>query len=150
MPVNGAGPHTPAMTPDRLVLYDGECGFCHGSVRWIVEHDSEGTIAFAPLAGPTAAAILARHPEIPDTLDSVVYIERDEEGEERAYWYSAGAFAIAKHLDPPWRWLAGLGVLPRFLTDAGYKMVASARYRIWGRVDACVLPAPEARARFLD
>jgi predicted DCC family thiol-disulfide oxidoreductase YuxK len=137
------------MIPRRLVLYDGECGFCHGSVRWIVDHDSEGAIAFAPLAGPTAEAILARHPEVPADLDSIVFIERDGD-DERASWHSKAAFAIARHLDPPWRWLAGLGVLPSFLTDAGYKMVAAARYRIWGRVDACVLPAPEARARFLD
>ena len=136
------------MTPPLLVLYDGECGFCHGSVRWIVDHDSQGAIHFAPLAGPTAQAILARHPEVPTDVDSVLFVEREGDA-ERATWYSAGAFRIARHLDRPWSWLAGLGVLPTFLTDAGYKMVASARYRIWGKADACTLPAPEERARFL-
>ena len=134
--------------PPRLVLYDGECGFCHGSVRWIIDHDAEGNIAFAPLQSPVARAIVARHPEIPEVLDSIVFVERDGE-DERVSWYASAAVRIARHLDSPWSWLAGLGVLPGVFLDAGYRMVAAARYRIWGRVDACTLPAPEERARFL-
>ena len=48
--------------------------------------------------------------------------------------------------------LAGLGglALPPALRDALYRLVARNRYRIWGRSDVCMVPAPEHAGRFLD
>jgi predicted DCC family thiol-disulfide oxidoreductase YuxK len=40
-------------------------------------------------------------------------------------------------------------VLPQVIADAGYDLVASLRYRIFGKLDQCRIPKPEERARFL-
>ena len=40
-------------------------------------------------------------------------------------------------------------LLPRGLRDAAYRWLASNRYRWFGRHEACALPAPEHRQRFL-
>ena len=135
-------------TPPALVLYDGLCGFCDGAVQWLLSRDKAGNLTYAPLQGETAAAVRARHPELPDQLDSIIFVEQDG-AHERVYWYSRAAFRIATYLPSPWRALRLLGLIPRFLTDLGYRIVAKARYRIWGRLDACRLPSPEERARFL-
>jgi predicted DCC family thiol-disulfide oxidoreductase YuxK len=42
-----------------------------------------------------------------------------------------------------------LGWIPDLLSDPAYKLIARWRYRIWGRLEICPLPAPEDRARFL-
>jgi predicted DCC family thiol-disulfide oxidoreductase YuxK len=132
------------MLPPRLVLYDGECGFCDASVQWLLERDLEGRLHFAPLQGDTAAAVRALG-DWPETLDSIVFVE--EGG--RLSWRSTAAVRIASVLPWPWRGLAGAWLIPWPLRDIGYRLIAAVRFRIWGRLDACRLPAPHEATRFL-
>ncbi len=128
----------------RIVLYDGVCGFCNGVVQWLLRVDRAGAFQFAALQGNTAAELRAIHPEIPVDLDTMVYVE-----DGRVYLRSRAFFAAARHLPSPWSWFRFLGLLPVILTDTGYRLVAAVRYRVWGRLDACRVPSPEQRARFL-
>ncbi|MBM4392273.1 MAG: DUF393 domain-containing protein [Deltaproteobacteria bacterium] len=128
----------------RIVLYDGVCGFCNGLVQWLLRVDREGAFQFAALQGSTAAELRARHPEIPVELDTMVYVE-----EGTVYLRSRALFAAARHLPAPWSWSRFLALLPLVFTDAGYRLVAAVRYRIWGRLEACQVPSAEQRARFL-
>jgi len=130
--------------PDRLVLYDGVCGFCDASVRWLLVHDRHRRLRYAPLQGPTAAALRARYHEMPHDIDTVCFLEG---GGLRLR--SDAAFAIVRHLPAPWSWLGAFAVLPRPLTDWAYRRVAAVRYRIWGKADACRVPTPEERTFFL-
>ena len=76
--------------------------------------------------------------------DSVVLIE-----DGKAYTHSAGALRVARHLRAPWRWLRVFWIVPRPLRDAVYRWFARHRYRWFGKTDACRVPTPELRARFL-
>jgi predicted DCC family thiol-disulfide oxidoreductase YuxK len=127
-----------------IVLYDGTCGLCHRSVQWILRHERDHDLRFAPLQGPTAAALRARLPEIPETLESVVLVESG-----RARLRSKAFLHTARHLRAPWRWGYAMRWLPAFVLDLGYRVIAALRYRIWGRAELCDLPSPENRARFL-
>ena len=127
-----------------LVLYDGTCGLCDRSVRWILDHDRDGVFTFAPLQGETAAALRATHPEIPEQLSTLVLVEPEGDG-ERVLFRSAAVLRILGVVGSPWR---HLGILPRPLLDLGYRMVAAIRYRVFGKRDACRVPSPEERARF--
>ena len=127
-----------------IVLYDGTCGLCHKSVAWILRHEADHELRFAPLQGETAAALRAKHPEIPDVVSSVVLVENDE-----PKLRTKAIFHIARHLKSPWRFLYRLRWIPGALLDLGYRAIAAVRYRIWGRADACNLPSPAQRARFL-
>lgn len=135
--------------PPRLILYDGLCGLCDRSVQWILDHDPQGVISFAPLQGPTAGALRDQHPEIPQELSSMVLV-RTEGGSRQILLRSRAVFAVLAELGGPWAALSWLRVLPAALTDLGYRVVAALRYRIWGRLDACRLPQPNERARFLE
>ena len=110
--------------------------------------DTAARYRFAPLQGETAAAILARHPEIPANLDSILLVE-PEGASERVSWHSTAIFRICRGLPGAWRAIAGFGVLPRLLTDTGYRLFARFRYYVWGRRESCRIPAPGERARFL-
>ncbi len=135
-------------TVDRIVLYDGTCGFCDASVQWLLDHDPRGRFHYAPLQGPTAAALRARHPALPTDLDSVLLVQRTPTGEQ-VLSRSSAVLAICAQLPGAWSWLAVFRVVPRILRDAAYALVARSRYRIWGRVDACRLPDPDVASRFL-
>jgi predicted DCC family thiol-disulfide oxidoreductase YuxK len=128
-----------------LLLYDGACGFCHASVRWILRRDRDRRLTFAPIQGETAGRLRADHPEIPETMSTLVLIDTDG----RAYLRSRAFVRLARYLPRPWRWAHALRFVPAFLLDLGYRLVASLRYRRWGRVDECQLPSPDERARFL-
>ena len=127
-----------------LVLYDGTCGLCARSVRWILAHERDHAIRFAPLQGETAALARARFPNIPTRIDTVVYVH-----DGRAHLRSKALLHASAHLRAPWRWAHAMRWLPGVVLDLGYRVVAAVRYRLWGHADACALVTPEQRARFL-
>ena len=146
MHVSEAAPAAaPRELPDApLVLYDGTCGLCARAVRWILEHERDHDIVFAPLQGATGELARARYPRIPVSIDTVVYICGG-----RAHLRSKALLHAARHLRAPWRWGYAVRWIPGFLLDLAYRVVAAVRYRIWGHADACGLATPEQRRRFL-
>lgn len=126
---------------DPVVLFDGLCGFCDGAVQLLLKLDRRGVLRFAPLQGETAAPWVAR---VPAGTDSILLVEGD-----RVTWRSEAALRIAGHLGWPWRAAVALRIVPRFLRDAVYDAIARARYRLAGRRQACRMPTPGERARFL-
>lgn len=131
-----------------LVLYDGVCGFCDRFVQWLLARDRAERFQFAPLQGPTAREVMARHPELPAGLDSLVYVT-GAGAEEALHWESRGAFLILRDLGYPWAAFAWLRIIPRPITDLGYRLFARVRYKLFGRFDACRIPTPNERMRFL-
>ncbi len=127
-----------------IVLYDGSCGLCHRSVKFLLRHERDAELLFAPLQGPTAAALRAQYPEIPTDLDTVVLVEGGHARlRSKAFWY------VSHHLRAPWSWAYALRWFPAMVGDLSYRVIAAVRYRVWGRADVCALPSPEQRARFL-
>ena len=129
--------------PGPVVLYDGECGLCHRSVKFLLKRDRD-QLWYAPLQGETAAALRARHPEIPTTLESVVLVD-----DGRVHVRSKAFLYGAKYLTRPWRWAYYLRWLPAFVLDLFYRFIARIRYRVWGKFDSCQRPTADQRAHLL-
>ena len=129
------------------MLFDGLCGMCDATVQWVLAKDQRGAFRMAPLQGETAAAVFARHPEIPEGLDSIVIVERVN-GEEILSWESAAISAMGRYLPFPWRVLSWVGFVPRWLANPFYRLVARNRYRIMGRMESCRIPSEAEAARF--
>jgi len=129
-----------------IVLFDGHCTFCSGVVTFLVDRDPRGRLKFAALQSEAGRRLLAAHGlPMPDVPDTMVFIEGD-----RVLLRSDAALAITKHLSGLWP-LARVGfVVPRFVRDAIYRIVARNRYRWFGHTEVCRVPTPELRARFLD
>jgi predicted DCC family thiol-disulfide oxidoreductase YuxK len=130
--------------PDH-VFYDGECGFCQSSVRFLASHDTTGSFRFAPLFGPTFDRLVPTdaRPGLPDSL-----VVRTDDG--RLLLRSDAALHTLRRLGGGWRLLAAvLGLLPRRLRDAAYDAFARRRRRWFPSPppDACPIPSPELRAR---
>lgn len=132
-----------ASLPPRIVLYDGVCGLCNKTVRWLMKRDG-GNFWYAPLQGETAAALREKHPRIPRELDSVVFVE-----DGRVHLRSKVFLYAARHLGWPWKIAYAFRWIPAFLLDWMYWIVAKLRYRIFGKYDACTLPTKDERAKLL-
>ena len=131
-------------TTEPLVLYDGTCGLCDRSVQMILRHDRAGRFRFAAQQSDFAQGVMERHGLAADALSTVVLIH-----DGKAYTRSDAVLRIAGGMDRPWPALSVFRFVPRSIRDVVYRMVARSRYRIVGRADACMLPPPEVRARFL-
>jgi len=132
-----------------LVLFDGVCVLCDASMRWLLEHDRNERLLFAPLQGDTTRAVLARHPDVQDSLSTVVYVRDFGAPSERVYLRSDAALAILRDIGGRYRVLAALRVVPRALRDVIYDWIAAHRYRWFGKLDSCRLPDENGNDRFL-
>jgi predicted DCC family thiol-disulfide oxidoreductase YuxK len=133
-----------------VLLYDGTCGFCAASVQFILRHEREHTLRFAALDSEVGQRTRQRHPQL-KSIDSMIWIEHPGETEREAVLIRSDAgLRIARYLGGPWR-LAAVGrLVPRFLRDAVYDVIARHRHRLVSESDSCYLPPPAMRARFLD
>ncbi|HEY0512633.1 MAG TPA: thiol-disulfide oxidoreductase DCC family protein [Thermoanaerobaculia bacterium] len=127
-----------------LVLFDGVCNLCNGSVQLIIRHDPQGRFRFASLQSPLGQELTARFGSDPRIVDSIILVEGD-----RWYRESDAALRIAAGLNGAWRALAVFRAIPRPLRDAAYRLLARNRYRWFGKQETCWLPTPELRGRFL-
>ena len=127
-----------------LILFDGVCKFCNGSVNFIIDHDSHKRFRFAPLQSELAHTILTRFGLPADDFDTMILVE-----DGRAYARSSAALRIAWWLGRWWSLLTILFAIPPFLRDEAYRLLAGNRYRWFGRMESCRVPTPEVRERFV-
>ena len=131
-------------TANPIVLFDGVCNLCNGSVQFILRHDPAARFRFASLQSPVGQDLQARFGMDPGRLDSVILVEGD-----RWYKESDAALRIARGMSGAWKALAAFRVIPRPIRDAAYRLIARNRYRWFGKQETCWLPTPELRGRFL-
>ncbi|HLA96702.1 MAG TPA: thiol-disulfide oxidoreductase DCC family protein [Pyrinomonadaceae bacterium] len=127
-----------------IVLFDGVCNFCNASVNFVIEHDRGGYFKFAPLQSEIGEELATKHGVDKIAADSVVVVEDD-----KVYLHSSAALRIARKLDGIWSWAYAFVIIPRPIRDLLYRLFAKNRYWLFGRQDACMMPTPEIRARFL-
>eukprot|EP01037_Dinobryon_pediforme_P004341 gene4341-4390_t len=126
--------------PDGLVLIDGECVLCAASFRFVAQRDRSRRFLFAPMQGAFGREVAHRIGIDPDRPDSFALISGG-----RALLKSDGAIAILRAL-PGWGWISVLLIVPRAVRDWVYDRIARNRYRLFGRLDACLVPDAALKA----
>ncbi|OMF16464.1 thiol-disulfide oxidoreductase DCC [Paenibacillus amylolyticus] len=127
-----------------IVLVDGVCHFCQGLTKWIIKRDPEGKYHFASLQSDVAKELLEKGNLSTDSMDTFVLIENGN-----YYTRSTAALRLAKGLKFPYPLLYVFIIIPKFIRNAVYNLVARNRYRWFGKDEACMLPTPEIKDRFL-
>lgn len=131
-------------TPHPILLFDGVCNLCNGSVQFILKRDPQARFRFASLQSEVGRSLMSEHGLDPDALSSVVVVE-----DGRVWQESSAALRITRHLPGLWKLLRVFLVIPRPLRDAVYRLIARNRYRWFGKSETCWLPTPDLKARFL-
>lgn len=132
------------MIDSHIILFDGVCNFCCASVQFIIARDPHGYFKFASQQSDTGRALLEKA-GLPLTMETFVLIE-----DGTTYTRSAAGLKVAARLTFPWPLCSVGWIIPAFLRDAAYRWIAKNRYRWFGQKEACWIPTPEIRARFLE
>lgn len=127
-----------------VVLFDGVCNLCSGSVQFIIRHDRMGKFRFASLQSEVGQELMKRYNLGSGALHSILVIKNNV-----LYERSDAALQIAAHLDGFWSFLRIFKIIPRIVRDGIYNWIARNRYSFFGKKDACMIPTPELKERFL-
>lgn len=140
--MNEAGRH--------LILYDGVCGLCNRVNSMVLKRDQKELFHFAALQSPPSSEIMRQFQRDPATLDTFYVVQDYRSRSPRLLDKADAALFIATHLGGFWRLARVFGIIPKFVRNKAYDLVARYRYRVFGRYDACSVPNPEHRRRFID
>lgn len=132
------------MNKNKIILFDGVCNLCNSSVNFIIDRDKNNVFKFAALQSDAGKQFLAKFKMNEKEYDSVVLIDN-----ENCYTKSTAALRIAREFPPLWNFLYVFIIIPPFIRNIFYDLIARNRYRLFGKKDSCRIPTPELKEKFL-
>jgi predicted DCC family thiol-disulfide oxidoreductase YuxK len=127
-----------------IILFDGVCNLCNGSVQFVIKRDPEGLFRFAALQSSQGQELMRQHNLDTSGLYSIIVVSGD-----KVWQRSRAALEIVRHLSGLWPLLYAFIIVPPFIRDWVYDRIAANRYKWFGKKEECMIPTPELRARFL-
>ena len=132
------------MNDKPVILFDGVCNLCTGSVQFILKRDKEKKFLFASLQSGYGQDLLKQFDLPTNTFNSFILYQ-----DGKILTRSTAALKMVQQLKG-WKWVKICWIVPGFIRDAVYNLIAKNRYKWFGKKNECWLPTPELKARFLD
>jgi len=132
------------MSAEKIILFDGVCNLCNSSVNFIIDRDAKNIFRFASLQSEVGQKILSKFGLNGNEFDSIILIS-----DNKYFIKSTAAINISKDLKFPWKLSVVFLIIPVFLRDYLYDILAKNRYKWFGRKDSCRIPDPEIKNKFL-
>ena len=123
----------------KIVLFDGVCGLCNHSVSFLIKIDKDKRLKYTPLQGEFAKTL-----SLDPNIDSILFYD-----DGTLYYKSTAILKICARVGGVWRITSLFYIIPSFLRDRLYDMVAQYRYRLFGKTEQCSLPTKEQKELFL-
>lgn len=130
----------------QLILFDGVCNLCNNSVLYVIKRDKKDKFLFAPLQGEVGKSITSQFQIDTTKIDSILLYNP---AKKKVYSKSTAALQVAKQLNFPTKLMTVFLIIPTFIRNLVYDFVAKNRYKWFGKKDACMIPTPELKAKFL-
>lgn len=131
--------------PHPVIFFDGVCNLCTGSVQFIIKHDPKQYFRFASLQSELGQQFLQQNGLSANTFDSFIVWENG-----KYYTESTAALRVARKLSGLWPALYAFILLPAFIRNSVYRLIARNRYRWFGKKEACWIPTAELNSLFLS
>ena len=128
-----------------IILFDGHCNLCNSWVKFVVKRDSTKKIKFAPLQSEIGKNILDKNKIANNYNESLVLLK-----DGKYFIKSTAAIKIFSLLDGWEKHLKYLIFIPVPIRDFFYSLVAKYRYKLFGKLDTCMVPSTEIYERFLN
>jgi predicted DCC family thiol-disulfide oxidoreductase YuxK len=128
-----------------VILFDGVCNYCNSMVNFIIRHDKKKIFRFTPLQSEAGQKILSQFNLPQKKFDSFMLVENN-----KIYQRSDAALRLYNLLPWTWKWTQLFWIVPGFIRNGVYNIIAKNRYKWFGKKNACMVPAPDVRERFLN
>jgi len=125
-----------------IILFDGVCNMCVGSVNFIIKRDSKDIFRFASLQGDVGKKMIKTYSL---SMNSIVLIK---DGEVKTQ--SSAVLSVLSHLNTFWKFLIVFYIVPYPIRDILYNIVAKTRYFLFGKRDKCMVPNKNINSKFLS
>jgi len=135
---------TPETLNHPVILFDGVCNFCNAGVNFILKQDRQKVFRFAALQSEAGQRLLQKFGLPTEAFESFLLIENG-----KLYQKSSAGLRVYNKLPWYWKWTQLAWIAPRFLRNAIYDLIAKNRYKWFGQKEACIIPGPEIKDRFL-
>jgi predicted DCC family thiol-disulfide oxidoreductase YuxK len=132
------------MTEHPVILFDGVCKFCNGSVSFLIKQDKKAIFRFAALQSEAGQKLLEQFNLSKNNFESFLLIDKG-----KVYQKSTAALKVLNQLPWYWKEVQLFRIMPVFLRDAIYDFIARNRYKWFGKKAQCMVPTQEVRNRFL-
>ncbi len=126
-----------------IIFFDGVCNLCNASVQFVIAHDNKEQFGFTAIQGELAKNVLPKFNVDQTQLSTVLLLE-----EGKLYTKSSAALRIARKLGGAWPLLYGFIIIPKFIRDWFYSIIAKNRYKWWGKQESCWVPTPQLKSKF--
>ena len=128
----------------KIVLFDGVCNFCNSSVNFIMKRDKKDIFRFAALQSEPGTELQKKFRIDPNDLKSFILIDSG-----KVYKKTTAAIKVGGYLGFPWNLSYIFIIIPPFIRDIAYNIIARYRYKWFGKKETCRIPLPEERRKFL-
>jgi predicted DCC family thiol-disulfide oxidoreductase YuxK len=132
------------MQEQPIILFDGICNFCDSAVNFLIRNDKKNRIRFAALQSDPGQLLLKQNNLSTTSFDTFVLIDKG-----KTYTRSTAALRVCRYLTGGWPIFYGFIIVPAFIRDMLYNLVAQNRYRWFGKKESCMIPDASVRQRFL-
>ena len=119
------------MKSEIIIFYDGICILCSNAMNFIQRNDKKNSFLLSPLQSSYAQRTI--DPKFVRDMDTVIVKQGDT-----VFKKSEAAFIILKFLNHPLQYLRFM--IPKFLADKIYNLVAKKRYNWFGKKEECIFP----------
>lgn len=127
----------------KIVFFDGYCTLCNALVDWLIRIDKSQQLKFASLQGQTAAQHIGQ-PKGTIDVDTVVYLRDGQKSEQ-----STAILYILSDVGGFWGLARIFLIVPPFIRNIFYRIVAKNRYRFLKKRETCRMPTESERGRLL-
>ena len=130
----------------KLILFDGVCNLCNSSIQYVIKHDKKNLFMFTALQSEAGKQIIEKYNIDTKKIDSIL-LYTPEKGID---YKSTAALKVANKLGFPQSLMSIFFIIPPFIRNWVYDYIAKNRYKWYGKKDACMIPTPELKSKFLE
>ncbi|TRZ66373.1 thiol-disulfide oxidoreductase DCC family protein [bacterium] len=127
-----------------LILFDGVCNFCNEGVNFVIDRDKNNVFKFASLQSETGQKILKENNLPLNNFSTFLLLQKG-----KLYDKSTAALKVTRNLNGLWKLLFVFIIVPPFIRNFFYNLIARNRYKWFGKRDSCRIPSPDERNKFI-
>jgi predicted DCC family thiol-disulfide oxidoreductase YuxK len=128
-----------------VILFDGVCNMCNRFVQFVLKRDKTKIFQFASLQSEYGAGLPKHFNLSLANFDTVILYDG-----EKIYTQSDAVIKVLSNLNGIWKCASILKIIPGFIRNAIYRLMARNRYKLFGKSEQCMVPTIDVKDRFVD